>query len=60
MSWVEFGNVAAAVAVSSALNSLWRRVNIALRNHDAAVSSDPHNGECVHPRLTEPSEHCMA
>jgi hypothetical protein len=33
---------------------------VSLRNYDAAVSRDAHNRKGIHPRLTEPSEHCMA
>jgi hypothetical protein len=35
-------------------------VDVPLRNHDAAVPRDPHDGKSVHSRFTKPCEHCMA
>ena len=44
----------------SAFYSLWLRVNVALRDHDATVPGDAHDGEGVHSRFSESSKHCIA
>jgi hypothetical protein len=34
---------------------LWRRADVALRDHNAAVPRDAHDGEGVHSRFSESS-----
>jgi hypothetical protein len=47
-------------AFKSTLYRLWRRLHVALRDHNAAVPGDAHHGESVHSRFSESSKHCMA
>lgn len=46
--------------LESPLHCLWCRMDVPLRNRDAAVTGDPHDGERIHSRFPQPSEHCMA
>lgn len=43
----------------SALHCLKRWMDIPLRYENATVPGDPHDGEGVHTRFTEPSQHGM-
>jgi hypothetical protein len=46
--------------LESPLHRLGRWVDITLRNDDAAVPRNPHDGKSIHSRFTKPCQHCMA
>ena len=46
--------------LKGALYRRWRRVHVELRDDDAAVPDDAHDGEGVHSRFSESSKYCMA
>jgi hypothetical protein len=45
--------------LESALHCLRSRMDVPLRYDNATVPGDPHDGEGVHTRFTEPSQHGM-
>jgi len=47
-------------SLKSPLDRLGCRVDVAQRDHDAAVTRDAHDRECIHSRFPQPSQHCMA
>jgi len=58
---LDYGEIAGQLkSLESAFHCLRGGMDVPLRNHDAAVSCNPHDGESIHSRLTEPSKHCMA
>ena len=59
--WLVFGpRGRQSQPLNDPLNRLRCRVNVALRNCDAAVTGNSHDGEGVHSRFPEPDSHCMA
>ena len=45
--------------LESALHCFRCGMNVPLRHDNATVPGDPHDGESVHTRFTEPSQHGM-
>jgi hypothetical protein len=59
--WLDSGEITGQLQpLKGAFHCLRGWMNVPLRNHDAAVTSDPHDGERIHSRFPEPSKHCMA
>jgi len=59
--WFDYGEIAGQLQpLESPLHCLWGWMNVPLRNHDAAVTGNPHDGESIHSRFPKPSKHCMA
>ena len=46
--------------LKSPLHCLRGWMDLPLRNHNAAVTGNPHDGEIVQSRFYKPSKHCMA
>ena len=59
--WLDYGEIAGQLKpLESPLHCLRGWMDVPLRNHDAAVTGNPHDGESVHSRFPKPSKHCMA
>jgi hypothetical protein len=59
--WLSYGEIAGQLQpLEIPLHRLRCRVKVVLRNHDAVMTRNPHDGESVRPRLTKPRKHCMA
>jgi hypothetical protein len=59
--WLDHGEITGQLQpLESAFNCLrgWR--DVPLRNHDAAMPRNWHDGEGIQSRFAEPSKHCMA
>jgi len=58
--WLVWSEVARQLQpLESAFNCLRGWMDVPLRNHDAAVTGNSHDGESVHSRFPKPCKHCM-
>jgi hypothetical protein len=57
---LNYGKIAGQLkTLKSPLHCLRGWMDIPLRDHDAAVTGNPHDGESVHSRFPKSCKHCM-